>query len=442
MMTMLGRSILGTGLSLGCLAAATTSHAASFTGLGDLPGGEFASHVRAVSADGTTVVGSSSSASRFEAFLWDAAQGMRGLGEPSGGDVDIIPLDVSGDGSTVVGARESSSGFEAVRWDEVHGTQGLGFLPGGDGSGTAYGASADGSIIVGNSFALLNGSQSSWSTTAFVWDASNGMRDFQPNPYDGSSLYPVSANDVSADGSVVVGSGSTEAVAEAFIWDAENGLRGLGDLPGGTFYSMAVGVSADGSTVVGESSSASGYEAFLWDAENGLRGLGDLPGGDFRGRAVAVSADGSIAVGGSAGASGFEAFIWDEDHGMRELKVVLSALGVDLDGWTLTSAADISADGRTIVGTGINPEGLTEGWIAVIPEPGTGILLGLGLAAIGAGRSRDRTRVSRRAVGTRRPPRRGRAPTRFPPVRSRWSDTDRRRWRCRASSARAEASVR
>ncbi len=374
--------------SLSLLCSATPSQAAFFTGLGDLPGGDFQSFARAISADGTTVVGSSRSASRSEAFIWNATQGMRRLGDLPGGDVDIIAVDISGDGSTVVGVTESSSEFEAVRWDEVHGMQRLGFLPGGDGTGSALAASADGSIIVGNSFALVNGSQSSWRTTAFVWDASNGMRDFQPDPYDGTSLYPVSANDVSADGSVIVGSGDIEIAAEAFIWDAEQGLRGLGDLPGGDDYSMATGVSADGATVVGESASASGYEAFIWDAQNGLRGLGDRPGGDFRSRAAAVSEDGSIVVGFSAAASGFEAFIWDEDHGMRDLEIVLSALGVDLDGWTLQSAEDISADGRTIIGMGINPDGFTEAWIAVIPEPGTGLLLGLGLAVIGAGRRR------------------------------------------------------
>ena len=41
-------------------------------------------------------------------------------------------------------------------------------------------------------------------------------------------------------------------------------FQGLGDLPGGSFYSTAYGVSADGSVVVGLSGSASGPEAFRW----------------------------------------------------------------------------------------------------------------------------------------------------------------------------------
>jgi hypothetical protein len=39
-------------------------------------------------------------------------------------------------------------------------------------------------------------------------------------------------------------------------------------------------------------------------------------------------------------------------------------LGASLAGWTLTSANDISADGQFIVGSGINPNGNTEAWLA------------------------------------------------------------------------------
>jgi len=74
-------------------------------------------------------------------------------------------------------------------------------------------------------------------------------------------------------------------------------FMGLGDLPGGEFFSMAFGVSADGSTVVGRGKSPSGIEAFRWTADDAMVGLGDLPGGDFLSEANAVSADGSVVVG-------------------------------------------------------------------------------------------------------------------------------------------------
>jgi probable HAF family extracellular repeat protein len=58
-------------------------------------------------------------------------------------------------------------------------------------------------------------------------------------------------------------------------------FQGLGDLAGGSFSSFAIGVSADGSVVVGQGLSASGSEAFRWTSGTGMVGLGDLPGGLF-----------------------------------------------------------------------------------------------------------------------------------------------------------------
>jgi probable HAF family extracellular repeat protein len=98
---------------------------------------------------------------------------------------------------------------------------------------------------------------------------------------------------------------------------------------------------------------------------------------------MGVSADGSIVVGTSGTASGLRAFIWDSEHGMRSLGDLLVSEGNDLTGWLLTTANAVSADG-TIVGWGINPSGQTEAFLArlnapaVIPEPGSLTLLGLG----------------------------------------------------------------
>ena len=70
------------------------------------------------------------------------------------------------------------------------------------------------------------------------------------------------------------------------------------------------GPSADGSVVVGWGSSALGREAFRWSAAEGMVGLGLLPGGD-RSRAYGVSADGSIIVGTARNADGITVgFVW------------------------------------------------------------------------------------------------------------------------------------
>jgi probable HAF family extracellular repeat protein len=76
-------------------------------------------------------------------------------------------------------------------------------------------------------------------------------------------------------------------------------MVGLGDLPGGNFYSFAMDISADGSVVVGGSESGAGSEVFRWTNAEGMVGLGNLPGGD-NSYALGVSGDGSVVVG-SAG---------------------------------------------------------------------------------------------------------------------------------------------
>ena len=164
----------------------------------------------------------------------------------------------------------------------------------------------------------------------------------------------------------------------AFSASASPMFQGLGYLPGDTF-SNALGVSADGSTVVG----SSGDEAFLWTSGGGMVGLGDLSGGGFRSVARGVSGDGSIVVGsGHSATSDHEAFIWDATNGMREVDTVLTGLGLDLTGWTLLTAAAISDDGTVITGGGLNPSGDREGWIAIIPEPSTGLLVASGLVGL------------------------------------------------------------
>jgi uncharacterized membrane protein len=129
-------------------------------------------------------------------------------------------------------------------------------------------------------------------------------------------------------------------------------------------------------------------------------GLGGLLGGNNASEGFAVSGDGSIVVGrGSNVGAEAEAAIWTQSTGFVRLKDALTLqYGVDLTGWNLLDAMDISADGRVIVGRGRNPSGIEEGWIvtnnepfmpAQIPEPGTGSLVGLGLVLLARARRRS-----------------------------------------------------
>ncbi len=77
----------------------------------------------------------------------------------------------------------------------------------------------------------------------------------------------------------------------------------------------------------------------------------------------------------------------------------MNGYGIDLSGLSLSSAYDISSDGRTIVGRGVNTDGFSEAWIAVIPEPSVAVLLGIGLMSFAASRRCLYYRRGRRARG-------------------------------------------
>jgi probable HAF family extracellular repeat protein len=385
--------LLGGGLAPGAALAAP-----SFQGLGDLAGGSFGSYVSAISTDGTTAVGVGSAPTGLEPFRWTQADGMASLGKLTPSDADESATGVSSDGSVIVGR----SGNEAYRWTSG-GMVGLGYLPpvvAGEEAviGNAEGVSGDGSFAVGWDY--FNGPCYSGEFgpvcdarfSGFTWTGAGGLAPFSP-----ASAIP---RDVSASGAVIVGDGVNGSNLEAFRYDTVGGFALLGRLTGHA-RSDANAVSADGSTVVGQSSVGSTpWEAFRWTQAGGMQGLGNLNSGTFGGsEALGVSGDGSLVVGTAPSDTGSTAFIWDEAHGMRALtQILIDELGLDLTGWTLTRATDISADGTVIVGWGMNPNGDSESWIAVIPEPSTGWLVAAGLAGLG------RLQRTRRASGARSEP--------------------------------------
>ena len=142
--------------------------------------------------------------------------------------------------------------------------------------------------------------------------------------------------------------------------------------------SIATSISDDGVTTVG----TSGGVGFRHTAGTGTEPLGSLPDSNGEARPLGISGDGSIIVGTAHAGADDAAFIWDEVEGMRALEQVLSLLGVDLTGWDLKEATGVSDDGRKVVGWGINPEGQQEAFVATIPEPGTALLVGFGLAGL------------------------------------------------------------
>jgi uncharacterized membrane protein len=367
-----GASSLGLLLIAGAVPATAGYH---FVPLGIPAGGTF-SEATAVTSQGLRVVGSASTSdTSIEAFVWDPINGMQSLGPET-----IYGEGVSADGAKVVGRGTSTNPdlSEAFLWDPQNGVQRLGTLPDTEDS-EAVAISGDGAIVVGDSYDWETSTQEAWR-----WDSTNGMQGLGVLPgYQDSAAFAVSG-----DGAIVAGSSSTldtDYWSEAFVWNAEDGMQGLGFLPGHGL-SQVYGMSSDGTAIVGFSAIGAAYSgrAFVWRNSTGMVGIGDPQVGSY---ASAASGDGSIVVGGcGCGLFGsYVAFIWDAAHGMRRLdQVLVNEYGVDLTGWTLSGARDISDDGLSIVGIGINPSGDNEGWLVRLPEPAfaPGLLLGFGLLLV------------------------------------------------------------
>ncbi len=311
-----------------------------------------------------TLIPAALCASVFAASGLNAAEFVP-LGPLTDGPDDFFPLAVSKDGNTLVGfVGQFGSGTGAI-WrvgDEISLLETPAEYPLSEITGISY----DGNVLVGD---MRTDDFRIGASRGFRWTRDNGLQDLGQLP-EGSDQ---EVYDVSADGSIIVGStthydaphdpngGYSPGIMKivAFRWTQQDGMQSLGDLPGAqdVEFSYPFAISADGSTIVGEAFSDT-YEAFVWTEAEGMVGIGHLPlpGGTYQSRATAVSEDGSVVAGFNASAEehatspGYftqyaEAFRWTRADGMVGLG--------DLPGGDYSSfASGISPDGKVIVGTG------------------------------------------------------------------------------------------
>ncbi|MBB6429781.1 hypothetical protein [Algisphaera agarilytica] len=364
--------------------------AADYRWLGSLTDGTDYSYSQAValSADGSSVIGSSSTFEGIEeeAFHWTAETGMLGmgsLGAPLG--ADSWAVDITDNGDTALGTLFDyggmSGGIRMYTWQPGGDKQPIDLPATGYPRVNARAISADGSVLAGYA---TNSPQSR--SNAFVWTSDGGYQFLDLGPSHHIWRH-VDVGGLSADAGVVVGdvrsySGGSSSRTQAYRWEPDGEFEYLGYLPGGdNDYSTAADISADGSIIVGTSDSANAeagggfFEAFRWTEEDGMVGLGDLPGGDFNSWATAISADGSVIVGeATIEAESFSQrdapFIWTEEHGMRNLRDVFLDAGIGADFVAgIEDVVDVSADGQTFIGNGSGPEGaLGSAWIVSLND--------------------------------------------------------------------------
>jgi probable HAF family extracellular repeat protein len=314
--------------------------AASIQPLGDMPAWVTASHVEDLSDDGSTVL---LSAEPFGSFLWTRQGGLEEIGNGF--------TAVSADGSVAAGLDTNHA---LTRWTRGSGLVVLNAGP----VGTEVDTSADGSVITVTKLNPI-----SRVPQAQRWTDADGLSPLG-DLWPGRASYP---RGISSDGNVIVGDAeSGRSISEAFRWTAATGMQSLGFLPGAV-QSRPEAASADGRVVVG----VSGFEAFRWVESQGMTGLGGVDGTPRASRAYDVNGDGSVIVGDSGGA-----FVWIQGRGMRSVRSVLAEQGADVSGWrALSSAVNVSTDGKVIVGEGVTSTGEQRPWVATLdpaaPPPAT-----------------------------------------------------------------------
>lgn len=346
----------------------------NFTGIGFLNNVQRESYVWGVSPNGQFVCGESSSDNSgglTEAFT-RSSEGFVPLGAMQSSNFLSVANGINDNLVTVGFSRYNTFGtlFQAFRstGSQVTPEQAIGDLPGASMLSSAQAVSNDGNITVGYGTYADAAQVSRRQAFAYV-AATAQMRGLGFLSGDNVSV----AYGVSGDGTRVAGQSSNASSTRAIVWtlnpDTSITRTLLPDLPGGFAFGEAWGISGNGLVIVGDSESENGIEATKW-VDGQPVALGDLPGGDFNSSANDASEDGSVIVGyGTSATSGFlgEAVYWDAS-GVHSIRDLLVAAGVDMTGWTLQVATGVSADGRTIVGNGTDPEGNPQGWIVVLGE--------------------------------------------------------------------------
>lgn len=321
-------------------------------------------HAAAISDDGRVVVGGGGTSEGLRAFRWTPETGTQIL--------DMIPgmataraYGVSGDGQTIVGTgrRQDASGAGLV-WSAAHGASQLAY-PGSGYFTEARAASGDGSMIVGFSDSGFGTGE-----RALLW-TDGGFEHLIDDPGVRRSF----AFDVSSDGAVIIGTlRRTTGREQAFRWTRDSGAQTLIGLHGDTEVTIAASVSNDGEIIGGSVIDASGHRTpVVWsDGGATVTDLSTLPG--FEASSVwTVSGDGTVFAGQATIDKGEESVIlravyWNDSREIFDLNEYLPTLGIDLTGWVLTTAHDMSADGRTLIGEGYF-NGVRQAWIATIPSP-------------------------------------------------------------------------
>lgn len=362
----------------------TTAMAATFTSLDDAEG----AFLTGLSKNGRIASGVYVAGGMYSgSMIWRQGAGVAGLALNS-------TLGMNSWAQPIVGASDDGTGeiVAALAYSNIAATGPyfVGKYPGSVGYDNqlsqGFGVSDDGTVVG----LAYDGSRNA---IAFRWTKQDGMSRLAVNRPTAYSR----ANGISANSTVIFGwNDQLDGYRRGVVWidgkviEMHNpGIYGddFGSPPG-----EALGANASGSVVVGQ-----GYwdelfqsQAWRWTLAGGTEPIGIIlpppappqvqqlmsrmpaqpgPLADARYKpygfffppssyALSVSADGNTIVGNTSDGFTTAAFIWTAADGMMLLSDYAAAHGVPVpEGFFMTSANAISADGLTLAGNGIDPTG-------------------------------------------------------------------------------------
>jgi len=275
-------------------------------------------------------------------YWWTSEDGFRFLdpGITTQGGVGM-----AADGGSLIAAKSGHGGALPAIWFRDGSSVDLGVMRGdcdmdqlSDGG---FDINADGTVAVGQTASCT-------AEVAFVWTPADGLQCL-PVPPEADSRGMA----VSGDGRIVVGfcEHPDQEFRRPALWRQNDGpVLFLGPNRAGE----AMNISLNGKFIVGQADLGGiSRQAYFWTEGAETVGMGNLSGrATDTSLASAVSDDGKVV-----GWSGDplwgeqEAFIWTRKGGMLSLPDHLAAHGVKVpQGIILTSALDISGDGKTVVG--------------------------------------------------------------------------------------------
>jgi uncharacterized membrane protein len=272
-------------------------------------------------------------------YLWPVGQPLQPIGTLPGYPL-VRAFAISADGTTIVGSASEgaipNAEFVPFMWSQTTGLIQLDYAPSTDSPAEAFAVSGDGSVAFGHS-----------GLRAARWTAPD-----QPELIAGLEDFHTSYLRIcTPDGQFAAGVGDPIASGpnRLLYWSSANGLTDLGVVD--PFYDevFPTGISDDGTIIVGNAVRPSSGQSrgFRWTESTGFVLYSD-PFVDSE--ITGLAPDGVLMTGRTPLTNNMYAVLNPDGNG-TPLNDFADQNNIDRDGWNILFAGTISADNRTYLGT-------------------------------------------------------------------------------------------